>query len=106
MLYRIERRDIRTAVSEHIDTVRMVVAKTPDQWAGTKLDQDNIMNEALLLGNPYPIKQEVAWADPSIVQMLANLNYVKGSRLPFYIFLMGVSGILFLIYKFIVAFIL
>jgi hypothetical protein len=79
MVYRIEIASQLNSVREHIDTVKMALAKPENTWEGTKDYQDNLMNTLSIESHETRLP-EMSWTDKRIktLIMAANINYELG----------------------------
>ena len=80
MVYRIEVMSQLQSAQEHVDTVRMALSKDEDEWEGTKVYQDEVMNALTSSNRQNDCPQEMSWTDQRIKSVVtaAGINYKPG----------------------------
>jgi hypothetical protein len=80
MVYRIEVMSQLQSAQEHVDTVMMALSEDEDDWEGTKVYQDEVMDALSSSDRQNDRQQEMRWTDKRIrdVVSVADINYKHG----------------------------
>src|SRR5258708_40057949 len=80
MVYRIEVLSQLQSAQEHVDTVRMALSEDEDDWLGTKVYQDDVMNVLSSSDHQNDRPQEMSWTAKRIRNVLtaADISYQPG----------------------------
>src|SRR5258708_27067725 len=80
MVYRIEIMSQLQSAQEHVDTVKMALSEDEDDWEGTKVYQDDVVNVLSSSDHQNDRPQEMSWTAKRIRNVLtaADISYQPG----------------------------